>query len=194
MAAMPRPTFSPTVSPRTLDSLVSSLRKFQEDEQEVRREYPWADRFAMGVPLAPWQREFKWTEEQSRRFITSAWTGIHLGTYVVVAMDLRNDVGHDRVEHAYLSDCVIEGQQRLKSLELYFTDCLAVPDVDGAPTLWSEVDLVEQRRFRNVVFSRGELREHDEAKLRHVYDLMNFGGVAHEESERAEIPRPGHHG
>lgn len=188
MATMPRPTYRPFVSPRTLDSLVSSLRSFQEDELQVRREYPWAERFMMGIPLAPWQREFKWSEEQSRRFITSAWTGIHLGTYVVAEMALRSDV--DGVEHLFLSDCVIEGQQRLRSLELYFTDQLAVPDADGALTLWSEVALVEQRRFRNVVFSRGQLPKHDEDELRRVYDLMNFGGIAHEEHERAELSRP----
>jgi hypothetical protein len=181
---MPRPSLTPTVAPRTIDALVHEFREF--DAETAQAQYPWADRFVMGLPLAPWQREFKWTEQQSQRFITSAWTGVFLGTYVLTVMELRaNDASFKGIEYLPLSNCVIEGQQRLRTLELYLTNKLAVPDADGKLAMWDDVDLVEQRRFRNVIFSRGELRERDEAKLRLLYNLMNFGGVAHDEAERA---------
>lgn len=57
----------------------------------------------------------------------------------------------------------------------------------------------DQRRFGNIVFSRGTIRERDEQRLRELYNVMNFGGVAHEAHERAvsaeelepaERPRP----
>jgi hypothetical protein len=35
------------------------------------------------------------------------------------------------------------------------------------------------------VFSRGTIRERDEQRLRGHYDLLNFGGLAHEAHERA---------
>ena len=87
---MPRPSRSPFVSPCAIAVLRMGLERFLADEAEIRAEYPWADRFVMGMPLAPWQRELKWDEAQSRRFITSAWTGIPLGVYSRVGRDSGN--------------------------------------------------------------------------------------------------------
>lgn len=185
---MPRPGITPHIAPMTISALANDLKQF--DAEKAQREYPWANRFVMGLPLAPWQREFKWSDEQSRRFIHSAWTGVHLGTYVVTDLELRQEGnGFRGIEFLPLSNCVIDGQQRLKALEMYLTDQLAVPDSDGTLTLWSEVDARDRRRFQNTIFSRGMIRERDEMKLRRAYDLMNFGGTPHLESERA-MPQP----
>lgn len=181
---MPRPGITPHIAPMTLGALINEFRQF--DTANAQREYPWASRFVMGLPLAPWQREFKWSDDQARRFIHSAWTGVHLGTYVVTDLELRQECeGFKGIEFLPLSNCVIDGQQRLKALEMYLTDQLAVPDSEGTLTLWSEVDTRDRRRFQNTIFSRGMIRERDEMKLRELYDVMNFGGVAHEEHERA---------
>jgi hypothetical protein len=53
----------------------------------------------------------------------------------------------DSVQYEFLADGVIEGQQRLKSLELYLSDQLAAPDAPGDLTLWSELAEMHQRRF-----------------------------------------------
>lgn len=158
------------------------FERFQNDETAVRAEYPWAERFVMGLPLVPWQREFVWTEEQSARFITSAWTGVALGQYLVTDIDL---VEGRCIQYTRLANAVLDGQQRLKALERYLTDDLAVPDREGRPTLWSELTRVEQRWFENRVFNRATLNEFDEARLRATYDLLNFGGTPHAEHERA---------
>lgn len=181
---MPRPGITPHIAPMTISALVNDLKQF--DPEKAQREYPWANRFVMGLPLAPWQREFKWSGDQARRFIHSAWTGVHLGTYIVTELELRREAdGFRGVEFLPLSNCVIDGQQRLMALEMYLTDQLAVADSEGRLTLWSEVDARDRRRFQNTIFSRGMIRERDETVLRSTYDLMNFGGVAHEEHERA---------
>ena len=73
-----------------------------------------------------------------------------------------------------LSNCAIDGQQRLIELELFLTGQVEVPDETGALCRWSDVRPTDQRHFRNVVFSRGMLRDLDEHGLRSVYDLMNF--------------------
>ena len=91
----------------------------------------------------------------------------------------------DQVRYSRLSNCVLDGQQRLHALELYFTNKLAVPDAAGVLALWSELDLVEQRWFERRIFERGLVPMSDEQDLRQFYDLMNFGGVPHEEHERA---------
>jgi len=181
---MPRPGNTPNVSPRVLQALLIELERFKADEAKVRAEYPWASRFVMGLPLAPWQRDFKWTSEQSQRFITSAWTGVPLGTYVLT--ELRIQPGNDVVFEP-LANCVIEGQQRLRALELYFNGQLAVPDAQGVPTRWSEVGRLDRMWFQKTVFNCGITPESDERKLREYYDLLNFGGTAHEEYERALV-------
>jgi hypothetical protein len=184
MSKMPRAEFKPYVSPRPICTLMLSLDK--HDPQIASKEYPWADRFVMGLPLAPWQRDFKWDQQQCERFCESIWSGVHLGTYLITDMKLRSmSPDMDVVEHLPLSNIVIDGQQRLKALELYLTDKIATPDCDGKLLLWSQVDPVERRRFGNIVFSCGEIREPDELKLRMYYDTLNFGGVNHEEHECA---------
>lgn len=179
---MPRPVQSPRIGPTVIYALATSLKRFQEEEDDVRKEFPWATRFVMGLPLAPWQRPLKWNAEQCARFITSAWTGIHLGHYILTDMAL--EAGTD-LRHQPLSECVLDGQQRLHALELYLTNQLSVPDANGAPMWWGDLDVVERRWFMNRHFSRGTVPLTSEAELRELYNLMNFGGVAHEESERA---------
>lgn len=183
---MPAPGLTPQVAPMGMSALIQELREFRADEGTKRQEYPWADRFVMGFPLPPWQRAFKWTEDQCRRFINSIWTGGHLGAYVLTEFSLRPEKdGFRGVEFEYLSNAVIDGQQRLKAIELFIEDRLAVPDSSGKLVLWSQVCEVDRRRFDRVIFSRGIVRERDELKLRELYDLMNFGGTPHEDNERA---------
>lgn len=179
---MPRPKQSPRVSPAPLVTLHMELQRFQRAEAEVRKEYPWAERFVMGLPLVPWQRELKWSAEQSQRFITSAWTGVHLGTYLLTEAELENQPA---VQYQYLANSVIDGQQRLHALESYLTDQLPVPDQAGVLTLWSELNIGEQRWFQRRIFERSVIPLGDEDSLKAQYDALNFGGTPHLESERA---------
>lgn len=181
---MPRGQMRAKSAPATIGALLYSLERF--DPVNAREIFPWAQNFVMGMPLAPWQRPFKWSLEQCARFVESAWMGVHLGTYIVTEMELMDRAD---VEFAPLSEMVLDGQQRLKALELYFTDGFALNDLDGNPTLWSEVDTVDRRRFQNTLFTRSTIPMDSEAQLRLFYDTLNFGGVAHLESERA---MPGH--
>ena len=169
---MPRPLNSPKVSPATISALAMELERFRAGEEEVRREYPWATRFVLRREVGP--------EEIAE--VVSAWTGIPLGTYMLTQAELQQGA---KVRYCRLSNAVLDGQQRLHALELYLTDQLAVPDASGRLTLWSELDLPEQRWFKNRVFERSTTPLADEPTLRETYDLLNFGGVAHLESERA---------
>lgn len=183
---MPHPLLRPMVAPMTMEGLIMDQGKF--DPEVAAKQYPWADRFVLGMPLAPWQRDFKWSTEQCQRFITSAWTGVFLGSYIVTAADYRKEDDSFRgVEYLPLTNMILDGQQRLKALELYVTDKLAVPDANGSLTLWSEVGKLDRRRFNRIIFNRGELRETNEYELRRTYDLLNFGGIPHEEHERALV-------
>ena len=182
-AVMPSDSLETRSEVRTIGALILELK--EHNEVTAKALYPTVDRFVMGFPLAPWQREFKWTDEQCVRFITSAWTGVALGSYTV---------NHERVQRnsplelTPLSNVVIDGQQRLMALQKYLLDEIAVPDVAGTPRLYSEISQLERRRFNRIVFTRSSVASDDEHQLREFYDLLNFGGIAHEEHERA-VPR-----
>jgi len=181
---MPGPTLRPHIAPKPIGALFFELKKFSRETAST--EYPWATRFVMGLPLAPWQREFKWSGDQCKKFILSAWTGVHLGTYLVTDLNIRDgSADFTGLEHLPLSNMVLDGQQRLTALEMYLTDRLELEDVDGSPCKWSQVNAVQQRRFLNTVFDCGVMRLTDEQQLRALYDLHNFGGIAHLEEERA---------
>lgn len=130
-------------------------------------------RYVMGYQLPSWQRPFVWTQEQKIKLVESLWYGLNIGTYTY-----NRDPGHQRNE---FDDLLIDGQQRLKALECYL---LSEFPVFGS--YWYELDRVEQRGFEmSRHFSSYITSTRDEAYLREYYNMVNFGGTAHKESERA---------
>jgi hypothetical protein len=190
MRRMPSPIDRASSHPIPLCVLFAEHNRFLADESAARAEFPWADRFVLGLPLAPWQRGLKWNDEQSVRFITSIWKGLPIGSYQLVDLDMEQAAGV--IVHRKFSTCVLDGQQRLHAIERFVDDKLAVPDAQGVLTLWSDLDLSEQRRFGNRIFDRLLCPMKSEAELRQIYDDLNFGGTPHLESERAmrKSPRP----
>ncbi|KWU19102.1 DUF262 domain-containing protein [Burkholderia cenocepacia] len=168
-------------SPRNVEDVCHNWRKFHQDDE--RRRYPWADRFVMGFPLPVWQRPFVWTEEQQKRFVLSVWSKADIGSYMVNSWDMR-----DNETFVPSSNLLLDGQQRLTTLERYLQDSFAVDDVNGVARHWSEVPWREQRRFMTTTFTRSEVNTFDERELRMIYDLRNFGGTPHAECERALRP------
>lgn len=180
-AAMPRGEMRARNSPRTIDSLLMELQR--EPEAGLRERYPWADRFVMGLPLPSWQRDFKWSDEQCSRFITSIWCGVALGSYTVNQEMLEERL--DKVVFAPMSSVVIDGQQRLMAIQKYVLDEITVPDADGVERLFSEVSQFERGRFGRTIFDRSEVESKNDDQLRSFYDMLNFGGIPHEPHERA---------
>lgn len=166
-------------APYCIGEIYSNYRLFAENEQKVRREYPWADRFVCGYPVPDFQRELKWSVAQKTKLIQSIWFNIDIGSYMVTEGEIVNGI------MALYSDMVIDGQQRLSAIEDYFADRLAIPDTQGTLRLFSEISPVDQRFFRNKIFSKVTVASHDLDYLKRLYNLMAFGGTAHDESERA---------
>lgn len=179
---MPVAKLPSTTNPRSLGVLYASAMEFLEDPIECRKKYPWADRFVCGMPLAPWQRQVVWDDAMQTRFVDSIWAGVDTGSYMVNAWwKMENE----SKTMAYLSDIVIDGQQRLTSLEKFFTDQLPATTANGVHVLWSEIPKEEQRYFKNRTFARTEVTSNDENVLREAYDLRSFTGVRHTPDQRA---------
>ena len=178
---MPQKELNATLQMFQVDVLASNLESYSINPERARAKYPWATRFAMGHPLAPWQRPAVWTEEQQVRFITSIWMGSDLGSYLVNGWYEFADGG----AYAQNSEVLLDGQQRLTALESYLLGKFGVPDADGCVRYWAEVGDKERKRFLAMPFAQARVHSSDEAALRKVYDLRAFGGTQHTEDQRA---------
>ena len=176
---MPRALVDVRNSAMSIDYLILNYETFLEKEQHC---YPWAERFVMGFPLPAWQRGFVWTEVQQRRFILSIWNKGDLGSYLVNGWDMTKD-GRFKP----YSNILLDGQQRLTTLQRYVNNEFSVEDITGVPRHWRDLSKREQRRFGGTTFSRCDFTSWDEALLRQLYDLRNFSGTPHLETERASI-------
>lgn len=132
---------------------------------------PLGLRVVMGYLLPTWQRPLVWTEAQKVAFLESAWRGVNLGTYTYNQAAIDSPYDH----------LLIDGQQRLHAIECYLNDEFPVFGWH-----WSEVTLIDRRMWEMSIHFHSYVTEtEDEAYLRGYYNLMNFGGVAHKETERA---------
>ena len=136
---------------------------------------PYGRRTVMGYPLPDWQRGLVWTEAQSIRLIESLWLGMNIGTFTV---------NYSPSYSGRLDRILIDGQQRMWALEQYLSDAFPVFGYR-----WGEVTEVDRRAFTlSRHFGSYITKSDDEAYLRGYYDLMNFGGVAHTDDQRATAP------
>lgn len=171
---MPQRFLSTTVSHYPIDVLARHLEKYLVDPSSTHDRYPWAARFVMGMPVPAWARGLEWNVGQQARFITAVWSGADLGSYLTNDWCEPADTGRALAEN---SEILVDGQQRLHSLEEYFLDRLAVPDAQGQPRVWSELDNGERKRFLSTIFSHAKVSSGDEVALRKTYDLCAQGVV-----------------
>ena len=128
-------------------------------------------RTVMGFRLPVWQRGSVWTESQKISFIESAWKGIPLGTYSFTQIF---KIGHP------LDNLLIDGQQRMSAIDDYVNDKFKVFGY-----YFSEIGEIDIRMWNMIVFPSYVIANEDEEYLKNYYNLMNFGGTAHKDSERA---------
>lgn len=132
---------------------------------------PRGERMVMGFILPSWQRGLVWSKAQKIAFIESAWRGIPLGTYTYNQATLGSP----------LDNLLIDGQQRMSAIESYLNDEFPV-----FGWRWSELTDADRREWKlTIIFANYMTTSEDEDFLKSYYDLMNFGGTAHTESERA---------
>lgn len=179
--AMPRDALNASSEKLTIGELLGRLETFDEEGGHL---YPWAKGFAMGYPLPSFQRELVWTVAQKVRFIESIWAGADLASYLVNDTYEFVGTGSQKVFRKF-SEALLDGQQRLSTIEEYLRGRFAVRDAEGTPRFWAELGKVERRRFAATTFVRCTVRTFDEPLLRKAYDLRAFSGTAHKEQERA---------
>jgi hypothetical protein len=136
----------------------------------------WSNRSVMGLPLPKWQRPYEWTVLQQERFIESIYLDLYQGVYVINASDYEGVDGTP----VKFSKALIDGQQRITTIERYLNDEFKV-----FGSFWSELTKAEKRRFKTSPFHCIEVSIWDENDLRDLSDRLSFGGTAHKDEYRA---------
>lgn len=179
---MPQRFLPTTVSHYPLDVLVGHWEKYLVDPSSAREHFPWAARFVMGMPVPTWARGLEWNLGQMSRFISAVWSGADLGSYLTNDWYEPESGGRSLAEN---SEILVDGQQRLHSLEEYLLDRLAIPDAQGQPRIWSELGNGERKRFLSTIFTHARVSSGDEVALRKTYDLCALGVVPRSFDQRA---------
>ncbi|NHN68998.1 hypothetical protein G7W60_14250 [Pseudomonas fluorescens] len=179
---MPQRLLPMTVSHCPLEVLVGNWEKYLVDPSSAHEHCPWAARFVMGMPVPTWARGLEWNLGQKSRFISAVWSGADLGSYLTNDWYEPEIAGRALAEN---SEILVDGQQRLHSLEEYFLERLAVPDAQGQPRIWSELGNGERKRFLSTIFTHMRLSSGDEVALRGTYDLCALGVVPRSFDQRA---------
>lgn len=179
---MPQRVLTTTISHYPIDVLALHLEKYLADPSSAHDCSPWAARFVMGMPVPTWARGVEWNVGQKSRFISAVWSGSDLGSYLTNGWCEPVTVGRALAEN---SEILIDGQQRLHSLEEYLLDRLAIPDAQGQPRIWSELGNGERKRFLSTIFAHARVSSADETALRKTYDLCAQGVVRRSFDQRA---------
>lgn len=179
---MPQRILATTIRHHPIDVLACHLEKYLVDPSAAHDRSPWAARFVMGIPVPTWVRALAWNVGQKSRFISAVWTGADLGSYLTNEWCDSSSDGRALAEN---SEALLDGQQRLHSLEEYFLDRLAVPDVQGQPRVWSEMGNRERKRFLSTIFAHARVSSCDESALRKTYDLCAMGVTPRVPDQRA---------
>lgn len=154
-----------------MGAMITPMGQWEAWKEFPENENPTGRRTIMGYVIPDWQRPLVWTQDQMISFIESAWKGIPLGTYSFN----RGPIG------SQYDNLLIDGQQRMYALQCYLENQFPVLGYK-----WSEVTVLDQRRFKTGVhFGCYVTETEDEVFLRNYYNLMNFGGTAHKDGEQA---------
>lgn len=169
----------------TIEHLMLRFKQFHTEPDYLPENFPWAKDFVMGYPLPSFQRNSVWTVEDERAFIRSIFLGVDLGSYLVNSGIYERVKEWERVEDLPYADALIDGQQRLRSIEHFITDELEVFSSDGSLVTWSNISKKEQMRFKSIPFSANQCAEYKPSVLKEMYNNRAFGGVRHLPSEMA---------
>ena len=161
-----------THRPMQINNIIMMAEQQRDGQSNAGKGTPF-----FGFQLPSFQRGMVWVPEQNERFIESAYMGFDLGSYVV------NDVLSTITKQDVIEQCdmmLIDGQQRINAIRGYVNNEFKVFGY-----FWKELESVDQRRFRRVLFTRGEITCTDEVVLRDLYNRLNYGGTPHTPEERA---------
>lgn len=177
---VPMPIIDATVSSVSFQQLIQqSLWAVQPNDQL----YHDTSRLCAGYVVPPFQRPLVWEEARERAFVESAWLGFHLG---VIVWNDAGDTPNPNGKFHYTDRWLVDGQQRLTALTRYAQDAFPIFVGTKHEHRFSDLNMVEVRKFHSFQIGAARLSTTDEERLRYLYNVMAFdGGVPHAPDQRA---------
>lgn len=123
---------------------------------------------------AEYQREYVWGEVQQQELLRSIMMGLPLSAVSVVKED---DV--------FVYE-VVDGKQRLTTLDLFFNDQIGV-EIDGEMVLFSELNQAEQSAFLNTSLPMIRLKKASKIERIRYFMNINFAGVPQSEEHHNKV-------
>ncbi|MBI6885859.1 DUF262 domain-containing protein [Pseudomonas putida] len=161
---------------QAMQAPMSSMRMQWKNRDEILAKQGYTGRSILGIKVPYWQRSNdKWSLAQKVAFINSIFAGATIGTYMVNTTPANDD----------LDQILLDGLQRLSAVQEYWEGKFAVPGEDGQPYFWADLTPGEQAHFDRIPFPWIDTNYSTEADCIDAYNRHNFGGIAHDESERA---------
>lgn len=132
--------------------------------------------------IPDYQREFVWTKKQQSLFIESVLIGLPI-PYIFVA-----DIDEDEKEDADGRIEVVDGAQRIQTIDAYINNELKLIGLEKLPSLeglyFENLPLINQRRFLRTSIRMIELKSIDEDGRRLMFDRLNTGGTKLSDMEK----------
>ena len=125
----------------------------------------------------PYQRELVWETSHKIEFIEYLITGLPIGYFAVATIDTDDE---------YIVE-LVDGKQRLNAILSFMDDEFGI-HINGELVYFSEMNISEQRKFRNIPLPVCELLNANELKVRvRYFYTVNFGGVPQSEEHRLKV-------
>jgi hypothetical protein len=160
-----------------MQTSLGGMMSMRDTQNRILTDHGYKGRSVLGYKLPVWQRPEVWTDDQCTKFLTSIYMGVGLGTFMVnFSRSMADDDTHM---------LLLDGQQRLRSIERYWDDELTVTGDDGNAYFWSELTEREKANFERIPFPWVCTNYGTDAELREAYNRHNFGGTEHTAGQRA---------
>lgn len=161
---------------QAMQSPMSALRMQWLRREEILKSSGYTGESVLGFKVPYWQRSNdKWSTAQKVAFISNVFRGATIGTFMVNSTPLDES----------LDQILLDGLQRLTAVQQYWEGQFGIPGDDGIVHLWTDLTSEERAHFDRIPFPWIDTQYHTEAEAIAAYNHHNFGGTAHEESERA---------
>jgi hypothetical protein len=160
-----------------MQTTMGGMLSIRDMQNRILAKSGYKGRSVLGYKLPVWQRPEVWTDDQCIKFLMSIYMGVGLGTFMVnFSRSMADDDTHM---------LLLDGQQRLRSIERYWNGELAVPGDDGNSYFWGDLTEREHAHFERINFPWICTGYGTDAELREAYNRHNFGGTEHAADQRA---------
>lgn len=129
------------------------------------------------------QRQAVWNDEQSEKLIESLYYNIPIGSIIISCAD--NAYDYKKEQYPITADWIIDGQQRIKSIEKYLNNEIIIFRNTDYEHKYSDLNETQKRLFGQKCIPTIKIYSDDENKLKEIYNILNFSGTPHKEDEKA---------